>query len=491
MRKFSLSLLFVVALMIGAVLPAAAQEPNPGTAQVNFTFQNLSDTTTAGISIQFVNTSGSIVATSQDQVAPKISKGSSASGWGSTVTGFEGSVIVSSTQDGAAFAQIRWQNNGLASSNTRYRTAAAYNGFSAGATTLYFPSLSARQNEQYCNITIQSAATPSTSEQVTFNVKLYDRTGALTKELANQTTFKGAAKTFKLPEQGLPATWLGSAVVTSANNEPLVGAATCFWNDYSAAYSARTGGASKVYVPEARRRLNSAGQVEQYTALLVQNLSTTSATDVTLTWYNRQGVQLYQFTQNIPANASKGFNTRFNTSDVPDHNALFAALGGQYNGSVVIESTNNVPIAGIVNLQFTSIDAGVGAAATAYEAETGGHGTVYIPATFRLASGGWKQFTGAIVQNVGTTACNNFNVEWFDRQGTRLLNYTDSLNAGISHGYNTRYVADIPASSNPSALGENYNGSMVITAPGCQLIAIHNTLWPDWTDSTTYNAFGK
>lgn len=153
--------------------------------------------------------------------------------------------------------------------------------------------------------------------------------------------------------------------------------------------------------------------------------------------------------------------------------------------------TSTVNIVAVANLQWTA-DSPVGMAATAYTSESSGYAEVFVPATFRREDAGtWKQFTGLIVQNVGATACNNFTVEWRDRAGNLLLSYTDSLNPAISHGYNTRYGADVPTGSNVADLGSDFRGSVYINAPGCELIAIHNTLWPLWTDSTTYNAFGK
>ncbi|MEZ4868933.1 MAG: hypothetical protein R3C14_46865 [Caldilineaceae bacterium] len=492
-KKIFLTPLLVLALLLGVVLPVAAAEPDPGSAQVNFTFQNLNETTQASISIQYVDGSGNIVASASDTVPAKSSQGSGAAGWGNNVpAGFNGSVIISSSQEGAAFAQIRWQNNALPSTSGRYRTAGAYNGFSAGASTLYFPSLSARDGQQYCNVTIQSADTPSTTAKVQFNMTLYNRDGSTAKTLTGLEVNKGAAKTIALPDQGLGGNWLGAAVVTSQNTSDLfVGAATCHWAGYSTAYSALTSsdGAAKIYIPEARRRVGAKG-FEQFAAILVQNLSTSDPATVTVKWYDRNGNQLYSFQQSIPANSSKGFNTQF-TSDVPDHAALDAALGNAFNGPVIIESSGP-NIASIVNLQFTPNDTATGEAATSYAASTGGQAKIFVPATFRLhPSSGWKQFTGLIVQNVGTAACNNFDMEWFDRSGVSKMKYQDSLPAGVSHGYNTQFRAQIPTTADPASLGDDFNGSVVVTSSGCQLIAIHNTLWPDWTDATTYNGFGK
>jgi hypothetical protein len=167
-------------------------------------------------------------------------------------------------------------------------------------------------------------------------------------------------------------------------------------------------------------------------------------------------------------------------------------LGDNWNGSVVVQSkTGGVDIVAVANLQWTA-DSPVGTAATSYASEPSGYQELFVPATFRReASGTWKQFTGLVVQNVGGSACTDFSVEWRNRSGSLLLSYVDSLDPNISHGYNTRYGADMPSGANPSSLGTDFRGSVYVNAPGCELIGIHNTLWTLWTDSTTYNAFGQ
>jgi len=399
-------------------------------------------------------------------------------------------VIISADREVVAFAQARWEGGTYGDG----KTAGAYNGFTGGAYTLYFPSLAARSGKQFSYLTVQSAEGASTSESINITIKFYDRDGNLSKTI-NDTLLKGTQKTYNLLDLGLPQTdppgdgWLGSAVVESSS--PIAGVATMHWKYYSAAYSAVTGGGKTVYLPSATRRLPG-GSWYQYTSILVQNLDATTDATVTVYWYDRVGNELFHFQDVIPASSSHGYNTRWTTSDVPDHAALHSALGDNWNGSVVITSTTN--IVAVANLQWTA-NSPVGNSATAYTSEPQGYTEVFIPATFRrVDSGTWKQFTGLIVQNIGTATCNNFQVEWRDRNGNLLLSYTDSLQPNISHGYNTRYGAsgsDFPSGVDVTALGDDFRGSVYINAPGCELIAIHNTLWPLWTDSTTYNAFGK
>lgn len=474
--------IFTVITILGILMIAgmvSAGTPNPGSGSVNFTVMNKDATDSANVVASYINASG-VEDAAISAVIPALSSAGFPITSSGLPDGWEGSVIVSADKDITAFGQIRWSGGQFGDG----QTAGAYNGFGQNATanTLYFPSLKARAGNQFSKISIQSAEGASSSATTTFSVNFYNRDGTLATTLANQTVNKGAQKTYDLLDDvNLPADWNGSAVVQSAS--PLAGVATTHWKGYSTAYSAVTSGGTVAYVPEARRRLKN-GQWDQYTSIVVQNLDTTDAANVKVDWYDRSGTLLHTFNDTIPANSSNGYNTRFG-ADIPNSAALDAAVGNKWNGSLVITSTNGKQIVAVSTLQWTSISS-AGESGTSYTSESTGSARILIPASFRRTDSSWKQFSGVIVQNIGSTACSNFTVDWIDRDGNKMLSYSDSLNAGISHGYNSRYGADIPNSVDAASLGSDFRGSVVINAPGCELIAIHNTVWPLWTDSTTY-----
>jgi hypothetical protein len=493
---------------------------NPGEAFTNFTVQNLDSAGVANVQASYISQDGTTAAVvpSPDSEDPfRDIPANGASGFpaaeSSLPQGFNGSAIVSGDKELAAFAQMFWSDGGIGS------TLAAYEAFRAGATKIYFPSLFARENTQESSITIQSAESASTTEQIQFTITFFDREGNQSKQIANEQIFKGTQKTYNLmslPGTALPVTnppgdgWIGSAVVESSS--PLAGVAITHWTEaggYSAAYSAvpaPTGGVSAAasgagvvaYLPSVTRRVNNAGQANeqwlQWTGVNVQNLDTEDA-EITVQWFDREGNELESFNDTVAGNSAKGYNTQF-AANTPDSGALFAALGTNLNGSVVIRATdpNNAKnIVAIANLQWSAQADGVGLAGNAYTSVPAGDDTIYVPGTFRRITGStWEQFTGLIVQNVGPAACNDFNVQWISREGDTLLEYTDSLEENISHGYNTNFGGQIPGGSNPSSLGNQFRGSVFISgAAGCQLAAIHNTLFPEQTESSTYNAFGK
>ena len=470
----------VVVLMLVTI--ASADSPDPGLGNVNFTVMNMDALDSATVRADYINQSGNVEKYVEQTLDPRSSGGFEITDSG-LPDNWMGSVIISSDKEVVAFAQARWEGGAIGDG----KTAGAYNGFTEGANKLYFPSLAARDGKQFSRLSIQSAESASSSETIAITIKFYDRDGNLS-QTVNGTILKGSQKTYSLLDDvSLTSDWLGSAVVEGIGG-PIAGAATMHWQEYTGAYSGVTGGGLESYLPSITRRLSS-GLWYQYTAVLVQNLSTTAPANVTTYWYDRNGNQVHSFTDSIPANSSHGYNTRWTNSDVPNHTAFHNGLGDDFNGSVKI--TSNVDIVAIANLQWTA-DSPVGLAATAYSSEASGYAEIAVPAAFRREdSGTWKQFSGLIVQNVGGAACNNFDVEWRNRNGALLLSYQDSLNSNISHGYNTRYGGQVPSGANVADLGTDFRGSVFIAAPGCELVAIHNTLWNVWTDSTTYNAFGK
>jgi hypothetical protein len=482
------------------VVPVLAGDPDPGVGNTNFTVMNLDDSATATVNADYVAPDGSVAATKSVTITPRSSSGFPIGDSG-LPDGWNGSVVVSSDQPIAAFAQMRWENAALATSEDRYKTAGAYNGFVEGANRLFLPSLAQRTDRQYSRISVQSADLPSTVDTVDFTITFYDRQGNVSGSISD-SVYQGAQKSYDLStttDVDLdPATendWLGAAVVEADNPSDLLAvAATMHWVNYSAAYSGVTGGASKIFMPSYTRRMPAGEGTAwfQYTGVVVQNLDPSATTVVTATWYDRLGTELHVFTDTIPANSAHGYNTRFVTqSEIPTSEAAFAAaIGYDMNGSIVLES-DGAEIVAVANGQWTANHPS-GAGASASTAFISGDDLVFAPATFRRVSGtSWLQYTGLIVQNVGESTCNDFTVSWVDREGNELLTYTDSLGSGISSGYNTKVGGDIPVAEDPADLGVDFRGSVSITGTGCELAAIHNTLWTAWTDNTTYNAFGQ
>jgi len=541
MKRF-MTLLTVIAILAMTALPVMAGEPDPGAGSTNFTIMNLDAAEMADIQVDYVagsdmsNPEGYIDLTLNSTATARGSTSFSAGAAGDAglPDNWRGSVVASANRPIAAFAQMLWTNNNIVS-EARWQTAGAYNGFTEGASTLYLPSLAQRDDTQYSIIAVQSAAAASTSATpIDFTISFYDREGNLSGTI-DSSVQPGAQKTFDLSEYAsdpdVPdlsptadeTSWLGAAIIEADNAGDLLAAScTMHWRNYSAAYSAVASGSAKISLPSGTRRNaleqsdtseGSAADWRQYTAVVVQNLSD-AATTVTVKWMDRLGNELYSFDDPIPANSAHGYNTRFVTnSDIPE--ASKAGLAGaltddqsqinNWNGSVVIESSGGAEIVAVANLQWGPAHPSAANTASAYTAASEGYDTLFIPQNFRRNNAAtpptWVQFTGLIVQNVGTAACNDFGVSWIDRDsGQELLAFTDSLEPGIAHGYNTNVGGDLPDPDGDgpltnkdfaAQLGNDFRGAVTISgAEGCELAAIHNTVWPARTSGTTYNAFG-
>jgi hypothetical protein len=367
------SVIVVSLLLVGvlATLASAQGSVDPGVGNVNFTVMNTSDTDEALVVASYIDQNGQVDSSVQKTLQPQSSQGFQITQSGLPDNNWAGSVIASSDQEIVAFAQVKWSNG----TSTDGKTSGAYNGFVGGANKLYFPSLAARSGKQFSRLIIQSAEAASESATIDFTIKFYDRAGNQSGSTLSRSVNKGAQLTLDLlADVSLPTTnppgdgWLGSAVVESTS--PIAGVATMHWQQYSAAYSAVTGGGEYAYLPSATRRIPS-GSWLQYTGLIVQNLNTSTDADVTVRWYDRSGNELYSFTDSIPANSSHGYNTRHTSGDVPNPSALHSALGNDWNGSVVVQSTTaGADIVAISNLQWTS-DHPAGAGASAYYSEPG------------------------------------------------------------------------------------------------------------------------
>jgi hypothetical protein len=504
--KRLLSLVGALVITMALVVPVLAGEPNPGQGNTNFTVMNVSATDAANVQADYVSAmtgqEGTVSASWPVTIDPRSSSGFAAADAQNLYglpDNWTGSVVVSSDQPIVAFAQMVWTNATLPVTHGRYRTAGAYNGFTEGASTLYLPSLAQRTDLQNSIIAVQSADSPSSTETVAFTIEFYDRLGNLTHTI-NDTVHKGAQKTYDLANYvaQFGGNWLGAAVVKATNPTDLLAASTTMhWTGYSAAYSAVTGGGTKISLPSGTRRTTAALGWLQYTGVIVQNLDPAVDAVAKVTWYDREGNALHVFEDTIPANSAHGYNTRFvDGSDVPAGSkaTLPVDLTDDWNGSVVIESigTGTPDLVAVANLQWAPAHPSSPDSASAYTSFAAGAGEVFVPQTFRRVAADWIQFTGLIVQNVGATACTDFTVSWVDREtGLEMLSFTDTLDPNIAHGYNTRVGADIPAGNDPADLGNDYRGAVSITGAGCELVAIHNTVWPVWTDSTTYSAFGQ
>ncbi len=480
MRRLSSVLFAVVGLLIIASMVMAAAGPNPGSGSTDVRFMNTSSSA-AIVTIDYYNPSGAIESTRNANVAAKggFDFLAADSGLGD---GWNGSGVISSDQEGASVATIHW-TGGQSADGT---TAAAYSGVPQGATTLYCPSLAARPNAQKSLVAVQNADTGTANVSLEF----YDRNGnAWSGNPVTASIPEGASKVWDLTDLNFPNTvpdgWLGSVKITSTNGKKLAAVVTMFWREFSSAYNCVASGSTTIVFPDVKRRYIR-GEWVQYGGNVVQNLSNSTA-HVTVQVYNRQGQKIHEFTDQIPAFASHGYNTRWTTSDVPDHAAFHSAMGDNFNGAIKVISDQ--PLAAVQN--GLTVSGSKMASTYVAEGTDTGSTTLFFPAVYRVVTGEpctrakALQFSAMIIYNVSNSPA-NVTLKFYDKSGNLVL--TDSNNqipAGTPKGFNTCFGVEL---DNPQTLGANFQGGVEVISDQ-PVVGISNINFPD--QQATYNAYKK
>lgn len=149
----------------------------------------------------------------------------------------------------------------------------------------------------------------------------------------------------------LGANWSGTIKVTA--NRAIVGTVITQWNrgglneaGMYAAVNENGGGATKVFMPNVKR-IAPGGNWQKWSAVIIQNLGASTA-NVDVMFYNRQGQLLLNLqNQSIPSGAALGYNTRNGIDNAQAE--LFNPLGTDYEGHVVVMSTNSQDLSVVLN----------------------------------------------------------------------------------------------------------------------------------------------
>jgi len=137
--------------------------------------------------------------------------------------------------------------------------------------------------------------------------------------------------------------WDGSVTITS--DKAVVANVITQWfrstgteSGYYAASNTKAS-ASKYYVPNIRR-IVTGGNWKEFSAIIVQNLSS-SANAVTVRFYDRNGTLKLTLNDNLSAGASIGYNTRNGGSHDP---ADFNPLGDAFEGHVLVTGSQAIGV---------------------------------------------------------------------------------------------------------------------------------------------------
>jgi hypothetical protein len=472
MKLFRIVSVVVVIMLVASLTAYAAPFP-PGTGNTNVVVQNTGNATAAVVA-EYINPSGVVEATKSANVNAKGSNEFRAadSGLGDN---WAGSMILSGDQDLTAVGYTVY-SGGTATDGL---TGSAYSGFPDGSATVYLPSLFQRPTAQYSRITVQNMDTGSADIQIFY----YNRSGgAFAGNPVTDSIPEGAQKTYdlgtpggKVPDLGITNPpgdgWIGSARVVSTNGKKIGAVASTFWPQYSSAYESAASGANTLFFSTISRRKLAGQDWVQFSGTIIQNLSASTTANVTGHITDRNGVEKFTFTTQIPPLAAKGFNTRFQASDWPDYNAFLAGLGiaappndfSDFNGAIWFQSDQ--PIAGVTDVQWKRAGE---EAVNSYRGESAGGTNLYFASVYRIKVGNWvapSRYTALNIYNADASNAANITVRFYNRGGTEVYSFNTSVPARSGKGYNTRFNADTPDPAGLfAALGDNFQGAVYISA---------------------------
>jgi hypothetical protein len=336
-----------------------------------------------------------------------------------------------------------------------------------GGAKLSFAANAAATNTRVSGITVQNQSAAATAN-VTIDFFQQDGTKLSAATITAQIA-PGGQRTWYSPNiAGLPAGFMGSAVVTS--DQPVtanVNTQTPSEIGTDPFDPARVGTSSgvitpstKVYVTQILR--NVAGW---NSTVFVQNAGAAAA-NVTFTPINAAGVSGTAIPATIAASAMK----EFRQIDEP--------LGDNFNGSAVIESTNGQPLAVVVNFFNSGLDAST-AQFHSYNGMGSGGTKLYAP---RIVKNYFGYNSGLKIQNIDPTGDAVVTVTYFI--GNSQVQQTHVIKTNQSAGAYLGAANQVPAN-----LPDGTGSATIVSTNGKQILATINEDNRSLGRGVTYNAF--
>ncbi len=461
MKKVTrIGMIIMVLVLATSLTASAAGFVNPGTGSADVAVMNVGSSA-ATVTAEYIDSTGATVVEKTRTGLPVNGTHEFLASGSGLPDGWQGAMLLSSTEVVASVATIRW-NGGVDAGDDG--ATGQYEGASAGSTTVYCPALYQNAN-LYSTMAIQNTGTSDASVQIAFR----DRAGAAYGSNPVTRTIKpNAQATVNLSTEAAffaVSTKDGSAVITS--NQPVAVVATTHWAGRSSAYNCPTTGATKLYVPAQYRVKTADSTFSAYTmfsANVLMNLSSSATAHVTFHYVPRTaGGPTLNVPLEIPALSAKGLNT-YNGGSVLA--STFDVLGNSWDGTVVVDSDQ--PLVGINNTVWGPVS-GERSATFKILTPSDGATAVYLPHAHRIKSGSnWLDWSAAIVQNLSTSTA-NVKLQYYNASGTKVLEINQAIDAGAAYGFNTRNGGSVaPSTFDP--LGDSYKGGVKVTSD--QAIAV-------------------
>jgi len=442
-------------LLISSV--AVAQYPGQAVGQgsSDIWVMNLDETLDAGVVASYVNQDGVSDSTVGGTIAPLGNTVFPASSSG-LANDWLGSMVLFSDRELASVVELFWQNVPTGDG----WSGASYVGYSEGFNDLFFPYVMMNPHQRSV-VSIQCVDTVECEISMTYRgrdgVEATGNPFLDTIEPDSQESYDLYDPTLNpnIPT-ALPSGWFGAMRVTS--DQKIAGVAVMHYRQgYAAAYNPfEPADDTEMSCPLVKRR-NFGGlwrSQSDWTSIVVQNMATYPIT-IYHSYYNRTGgAPVLTFSDTIPALSSQGYNTRYGLDgQTPE---IYDPLG-QFIGSVVVTSTD--PIVGTC----TTVRYPSGGLAASHQGFPGGVGKLTFPRLYRTKNGPmWTGYSGVVVQNLDTGGDADVHVQFLNPDGSVAVEFDDTIPSYSSHGYNTRYDADVPTSTF-NVLGDNWAGPVIVT----------------------------
>jgi hypothetical protein len=363
--------------------------------------------------------------------------------------------------------------------------ALSYNGFTAGANTVYLPNITRRLFGLFVTpFIIQNIGTAVASVQATF--RTFDGSGSpvtigRTIDVGRSKPIDPNSNDFNLGAPGLTDNKQYAVTVTS--NQPVAvvvnthADAATVANPVAYAADGVTGGAATVYAAYASK--NAAG-INRYSTIVVQNLGASAVTpQITFTPLvgSAGTANTYTFSAPIQPNSSKAFDPRFAFAGQPTVNTPCSTGGADClaDGEYSVRISGGTSLAAAINV-ISDVN---GATAMGYAASAAPATKYYLPNVTRTLGGtnGWS--TPIVIQSVTATAAT---VEWRRfADGALVTTQTLTIPSGSAIRVDPRTV---------TGLSDNTQYAVTVNGTGGQVTAIVTELNFEGGDGAmTYEGF--
>ncbi len=466
MKRILFSLM-VVMLLSALVVPAATAQIAGNPAYSSIEVLNLG-TDDAEIKIYYYDKDGSL-ATMQsgfsNPVEDTVDEGQKESYFPvHTTDGFDGSVVIESTQEVAVISNINYTNPGIQ---------ATWSGFKEGGSTLRFPLIMKNNNNNDTTFNVQN----TTGSQITVDIEFIPEPGAgyaTIADVEDDTIPAWSSKTYDqrdMTEFDVVGTdtWVGSAKVTVDGEGAIAGVAQQIdsSSNMAAAYSGFLAGASTVDLPLIMEKNSN-----MWTSINCQNLGP-GETDFTVEFVPEAGYATVPDAEqeDVAENGTAVF-------------LQFDMSGSQWVGAAQVTNSAGNDMACVVNqnnlvdLYFSAYE-GFGAA-------DAGETSVLPIVQYQEQEGG-ALWTGINVKNLSETQTADITLDFKPVAGGSDV--ADMTNEDVAPGATTVFLFFDPHGDGSAANG----GAEITASPAVPLAAVANQQKFQYTGDifSSYDGFAK